>query len=299
MSPPKTVLITGCSPGGIGHALAREFHSQGLRVFATARNSSSISDLAALGIETLSLEVTSATSISALAAEVSSRTNGALDILVNNAGRNYTVPVRRPCLRPRKLSDPLLEGPRDRARRAARDVRDQRLRRHGALSRLRAAAHRRPGHHRADRQRGGHRAVRLRLGIQRIQGGAARLHQHAARRARAVRRPRRHRRHRRCHVEHRAHEARAARGQRVLARRGRVRAPPDAQPERGRAERGLCAPRRAPGPGLAQGRAVGGRQELARVVREQFLAQMGHGTSLEFLFAFDVLVATICRWGFG
>nr|POE86937.1 nadph-dependent 1-acyldihydroxyacetone phosphate reductase [Quercus suber] len=91
--PPKSVLITGCSSGGIGHALAREFHSQGLRVFATARNSSSISDLAALGIETLSLEVTSATSITNLAAEIASRTNGALDILVNNAGRNYTVPA--------------------------------------------------------------------------------------------------------------------------------------------------------------------------------------------------------------
>ena len=88
----KTVLITGCS-SGIGHALAREFKSQGFRVFATARKTESIADLAALGIETLPLEATSAESIAALKAEVSSRTGGKLDFLVNNAGRSYTVPA--------------------------------------------------------------------------------------------------------------------------------------------------------------------------------------------------------------
>jgi 1-acylglycerone phosphate reductase len=88
----KSVLITGCS-SGIGHALAREFKSQGLRVFATARKTDSIADLAALGIETLPLEATSSESIEALKAEVSSRTGGKLDFLVNNAGRNYTVPA--------------------------------------------------------------------------------------------------------------------------------------------------------------------------------------------------------------
>jgi 1-acylglycerone phosphate reductase len=89
----KSVLITGCSPGGIGHALAREFKSKGLRVFATARKTETISDLAALGIETLSLEVTDQSSIEALLEEIKTRTGGSLDILVNNAGRNYTVPA--------------------------------------------------------------------------------------------------------------------------------------------------------------------------------------------------------------
>ena len=89
----KSVLITGCTPGGIGHALAREFKSKGLRVFATARKVETISNIEAEGIETLPLELTKEESIAALKAEIDSRTNGRLDILVNNAGRNYTVPA--------------------------------------------------------------------------------------------------------------------------------------------------------------------------------------------------------------
>lgn len=89
----KTVLITGCSPGGIGHSLALEFKSKNFRVFATARKAEGLSELAAQGIETLSLEVTSLESIQALCKEIASRTGGKLDYLVNNAGRNYTVPA--------------------------------------------------------------------------------------------------------------------------------------------------------------------------------------------------------------
>ncbi|KAF2497890.1 oxidoreductase [Lophium mytilinum] len=89
----KTVLITGCSAGGIGHALAREFASKGLRVFATARNASTISELETHGIETLSLVVDDEASVKACKKEVEALTGGKLDILVNNAGRNYTVPA--------------------------------------------------------------------------------------------------------------------------------------------------------------------------------------------------------------
>lgn len=88
----KTVLITGCS-SGIGHRLAVEFHSLGHRVFATARTASTLTSLSLLGIECLSLDVTSPSSITSLQQTISSKTNGTLDILVNNAGRNYTVPA--------------------------------------------------------------------------------------------------------------------------------------------------------------------------------------------------------------
>ena len=88
----KTVLITGCS-SGIGHALARAFHAKGFKVYATARKTSSIADLAALGIETLPLEATSKESIDALFVEISRRTGSNLDFLVNNAGRSYNVPA--------------------------------------------------------------------------------------------------------------------------------------------------------------------------------------------------------------
>ena len=89
----KTVLITGCSPGGIGHALAMLFHSKGLHVFATARSETAVTDLNALGMEALQLEVTSPESVAEVERHVSKRTNGSLDFLVNNAGRNYTIPA--------------------------------------------------------------------------------------------------------------------------------------------------------------------------------------------------------------
>ncbi|KAI9933407.1 hypothetical protein MW887_007880 [Aspergillus wentii] len=89
-----SVLITGCSLGGIGNSLAREFHRNGLRVFATARDAKTIEDLETLGIETLSLVVDDEESVRSCYVEVESRLGEkGLDYLVNNAGRNYTVPA--------------------------------------------------------------------------------------------------------------------------------------------------------------------------------------------------------------
>lgn len=60
--------------------------SRGFRVFATARSLKSITNLEEKGVETLTLDVTSRESITALKAEISNRTGGNLDMLFNNAG---------------------------------------------------------------------------------------------------------------------------------------------------------------------------------------------------------------------
>ncbi|KAI4860415.1 putative short-chain dehydrogenase/reductase [Hypoxylon rubiginosum] len=90
--PLKTVLITGCGPGGIGSALATEFHTRGHRVFATDVSSSHLAHLEDRGMETLALDVTSQPSVEAAAVTVSERTGGRLDILVNNAGVLHAMP---------------------------------------------------------------------------------------------------------------------------------------------------------------------------------------------------------------
>lgn len=85
-----SVLVTGCSEGGIGHHLALQFAARGCRVFATARNASTLTALAGHpNIEPVSLEVHVPASILALKLEIEARTGGTLDYLVNNAGAQY------------------------------------------------------------------------------------------------------------------------------------------------------------------------------------------------------------------
>lgn len=90
--PPKSVLITGCGSTGIGTALATEFHRRGHRVFATGLTDADLAALAAAGLETLAMDVTSAASIAAAVARVRAATGGALDVLVNNAGVLHLLP---------------------------------------------------------------------------------------------------------------------------------------------------------------------------------------------------------------
>ncbi|KAK3374333.1 short-chain dehydrogenase [Lasiosphaeria ovina] len=90
-----TILITGCSPGGMGAALAVAFHKAGYNVYATGRDLGKLSPLATQGITTLALDVTSAPSIASAVATVSAALppDRGLDMLVNNAAANYTMPV--------------------------------------------------------------------------------------------------------------------------------------------------------------------------------------------------------------
>jgi 1-acylglycerone phosphate reductase len=87
--PQKTVLITGCSQGGLGDALAQAFHRKGHIVIATARNPSKMAHFEALNIQTITLDVLSAQSISECKSTLTELTGGSLDILINNAGGGY------------------------------------------------------------------------------------------------------------------------------------------------------------------------------------------------------------------
>ncbi|EUC44802.1 hypothetical protein COCMIDRAFT_97337 [Bipolaris oryzae ATCC 44560] len=89
----KTVLITGCTPGGIGHELALEFLRRGFQVFGTVRSEEAKKTLLSEGVIAVTLEVTSDASIQALHDEICERVGGKLDVLVNNVGISHTVPV--------------------------------------------------------------------------------------------------------------------------------------------------------------------------------------------------------------
>ncbi|KAF4549585.1 Short chain dehydrogenase-like protein 62 [Elsinoe fawcettii] len=84
----RSVLITGCSEGGMGAALAIAFHDAGFRVYATARDVSKMAGLRHTGLELLPLDILSSQSIATCVSKVSS-----LDMLVNNAGLSYSMPM--------------------------------------------------------------------------------------------------------------------------------------------------------------------------------------------------------------
>jgi NAD(P)-dependent dehydrogenase (short-subunit alcohol dehydrogenase family) len=80
----RTVLITGCS-SGIGQATARAYLSEGWTVYATARETDDIEDLADEGAVVRELDVTRPAQCHDVVEEIVD-VEGRLDVLVNNAG---------------------------------------------------------------------------------------------------------------------------------------------------------------------------------------------------------------------
>ncbi len=95
-APVKSVLITGCSAGGLGAALAAAFQKRNYLVIATARNPAKIpASLAELpNVHVAQLDVTSEDSVRA-AVEFVKKLLGSrgLDVLFNNSGGGYTAPL--------------------------------------------------------------------------------------------------------------------------------------------------------------------------------------------------------------
>jgi NAD(P)-dependent dehydrogenase (short-subunit alcohol dehydrogenase family) len=94
-SPRKFALITGCSAGGIGGALAEVFQENGYHVFATLRTPSKISPTlsTAANVTILTLDVLSLESIANAVESVRRETGGRLDVLVNNSGGGLCLPA--------------------------------------------------------------------------------------------------------------------------------------------------------------------------------------------------------------
>lgn len=90
----KTVLVTGCSAGGIGAAIAGALAKQAHHVFATVRDTGkippSLSNLSNVTI--IELDVCSPSSV-AEAVKLVTESGRGLDVLVNNAGAGYAMPL--------------------------------------------------------------------------------------------------------------------------------------------------------------------------------------------------------------
>lgn len=89
----EVALVTGCSAGGIGHALAEELAERGFHVVATSRSTATMAGLAhRSNLELMALDVTSLDSIAkAVASTIAA--HGRIDLLINNAGVPCIAPL--------------------------------------------------------------------------------------------------------------------------------------------------------------------------------------------------------------
>ncbi|KAI0820598.1 oxidoreductase [Trametes gibbosa] len=88
---PKVVLVTGCSKGGIGFALCKEYATQGCKVYATARRAEAMEGLGA-SVEKLVLDVTNDENVQTVVQTIINK-EGRIDVLVNNAGLLCSGPI--------------------------------------------------------------------------------------------------------------------------------------------------------------------------------------------------------------
>ncbi len=80
----KVALVTGAS-SGIGKETAIELNKRGFKVYGAARRKENMQDLEAMGIRTVTLDVTNEESMVGCVNEILKK-EGSIDVLVNNAG---------------------------------------------------------------------------------------------------------------------------------------------------------------------------------------------------------------------
>ncbi|WP_395946498.1 SDR family NAD(P)-dependent oxidoreductase [Caedibacter taeniospiralis] len=82
----QTILITGCSHGGIGYATAKYLKTLGHCVFACARQQKDVEQLISEGFDAYLMDVRNDEQINAVLADILRKTDNKLDALFNNAG---------------------------------------------------------------------------------------------------------------------------------------------------------------------------------------------------------------------
>src|SRR4051812_46466357 len=85
----KRALVTGAA-SGIGLAIARAFHAQGMQVVASDVSNDRLDDAFATltGVERIASDLSQKSAVEALAAKA-----GPIDVLVNNAGLQHVSPI--------------------------------------------------------------------------------------------------------------------------------------------------------------------------------------------------------------
>jgi hypothetical protein len=82
----QTILITGCSHGGIGYATAKHLQEIGHTVFASARQHNDVVLLTNEGFDTYLIDVNNEKQIDNALERILEKTGGTLDAVFNNAG---------------------------------------------------------------------------------------------------------------------------------------------------------------------------------------------------------------------